>query len=235
MSTRLAPKAMAKKLVRVLQTQHPDAHYLKKVFQHTRTLLRIEASRQPKRLPELLTDTELVALYETIWQARHLAHVVMLKLLLFTGIRNAELVRLRLTDVDLTACQLRITQGKGHKDRYVLFPTSFRGELAQYVERQQSAGARHLFESNRCRPYSTRRVRQIVKQYASAAGIAKRVYPHLFRHQLITYLTKQGIISPRLQLLSGHTTEQSLAVYRALALSDVATEYEVAMQRFPVR
>jgi integrase/recombinase XerD len=235
MSTRLAPKAMAKKLVRVLQTQHPDAHYLKKVFQHTRTLLRIEASRQPKRLPELLTDTELVALYETIWQARHLTHVVMLKLLLFTGIRNAELVRLRLTDVDLTACQLRITQGKGHKDRYVLFPTSFRGELAQYVERQQSAGARHLFESNRCQSYSTRRVRQIVKQYASAAGLAKRVYPHLFRHQLITYLTKQGIISPKLQLLSGHTTEQSLAGYRELALSDVATEYEVAMQRFPVR
>jgi len=60
-------------------------------------------------------------------------------------------------------------------------------------------------------------------------------YPHLFRHQLITYLTKQGIISPKLQLLSGHTTEQSLAVYRELALSDVATEYEVAMQRFPVR
>jgi integrase/recombinase XerD len=235
MNTRLPPKAMAKKLVRVLQTQHPDAHYLKKVLQHTRTLLRIEASRQPKRLPVLLTDTELVALSETIWQARHLTHVVMLKLLLFTGIRNAELVRLRLTDVDLTAGQLRITQGKGRKERYVLFPTSFRGELAQYVERQQSAGAHHLFASNRCRPYSPRRIRQIVKQYASAAGIAKRVYPHLFRHQLITYLTKQGIISPKLRLLSGHTTEQSLAVYRELALSDVATEYEVAMQRFPVR
>jgi len=43
------------------------------------------------------------------------------------------------------------------------------------------------------------------------------------------------MISPKLQLLSGHTTEQSLAGYRKLALSDVATEYEVAMQRFPVR
>jgi hypothetical protein len=47
--------------------------------------------------------------------------------------------------------------------------------------------------------------------------------------------TKQGIISPKLQLLSGHTTEQSLAIYRALALSDVAGEYEKAMQTFPVR
>ena len=47
----------------------------------------------------------------------------------------------------------------------------------------------------------------------TAAGMAKRVYPHLFRHQFITYLTKQGIISPKLQLLSGHTTEQSLAFH----------------------
>ena len=67
---------------------------------------------------------------------------------------------------------------------------------------------------------SPRRLRQIVKQYAVAAGITKRVYPHLFRHQLLTYLTQQGIISPKLQLLSGHTTEQSLAMYRELTLGD---------------
>jgi integrase/recombinase XerD len=235
MPPRLPPKAMAKKLVRLLRTQHPDYHYLKKVFQHTRMLLEVGPAPPAQRLPDLLTDTELVAFYETIWQAQQLTHVVMLKLLLFTGIRNAELVRLRLTDVDLQTCRLRITQGKGAKDRYVLFPTSFRGELAQYIERQRDRDATWLFESVRCQPYSTRRLRQIVKQYAVAAGITKRVYPHLFRHQLITYLTKQGIISPKLQLLSGHATEQSLAIYRTLALSDVAGEYEAAMQHFPVR
>jgi integrase/recombinase XerD len=159
----------------------------------------------------------------------------MLKLLLFTGMRNAELVHLRLTDIDLHTCQVRVTQGKGRKDRSVLFPASFRGELAQYLVRQQEQGATYLFESNRHRPYSTRRLRQLVKHYAMAAGLTKRVYPHLFRHQLITYLTKQGITSPKLQLLSGHTTEQSLAVYRELALSDVAKEYETAMQTFPIR
>jgi len=148
MATRLLPKAMAKKFVRVLRPQHPTHQYLKKVFQHIRALLAVEPSRQPKRLPELLTDTELIALYETIWQARPLTPLVMLKLLLFTGIRNAELVRLRLTDVDLQTCQMRIAQGKGRKDRYVLFPTSFRGELAQYMERQQAQGARYLFRVN---------------------------------------------------------------------------------------
>jgi integrase/recombinase XerD len=232
---RIPPTAMAKKVVRVLRPQHPDYHYLKKVFQQIRALLDVGTMPKAKRLPELLTDAELVALCEVIWQARQFTHLVMLKLLLFTGIRNAELVQLRLADVDLHTCQLRIRQGKGHKDRSVLFPTSFRGELAQYLERQRLQGVTYLFESNRDRPYSTRRIRQIVTHYAGAAGIEKQVYPHLFRHQLITYLTKQGIISPKLQLLSGHTLEQSLAVYRELALSDVAQEYEMAMRTFPVR
>ena len=100
MAKRIPPKAMAKKLVRILCPQHPDYHYLKKVFQHTRELLEVGSAPPAKRLPELLTDAELVAFYEAIWHARQLAHVVMLKLLLYTGIRNAELVKRRLTDVD---------------------------------------------------------------------------------------------------------------------------------------
>jgi integrase len=64
----------------------------------------------------------------------------------------------------------------------------------------QARRAVHLFESNRLRPYSTRRIRQIIHAYALAAGIQKRVYPHLFRHQIITFLTKQGLISPKLGL-----------------------------------
>ncbi len=112
---------------------------------------------------------------------------------------------------------------------------SFRGELAQYVENQKRGGATFLFESNRLSSFSTRRIRQIIKEYADVAGLKKRVYPHLFRHQIITYLTRKEIIRPKLQLLSGHAEENSLAIYRDLALADVAEEYETAMQAFPVR
>ena len=49
------------------------------------------------------------------------------------------------------------------------------------------------------------------------------------------YLPQHGIISPKLQLLSGHTAEQSLAMYRELTLGDVVDEYEAAMRTFPVR
>lgn len=104
-------------------------------------------SLQPKRLPELLTEVALVALYETMWRARQLTHVIMLTLRLFTRVQNATLVHLRLTDVNLGTCQLRMTQGKGAKERYVLFPPSFRGERAQDVERQRTQGATSLFAS----------------------------------------------------------------------------------------
>src|SRR5208282_2719153 len=67
-------------------------------------------------------------------------------------------------------------------DRSVLFPSSFNGELGQYIHGQSERRAVFLFESNRLRPYSTRRVRQIIHQYAATARIEKRVYPHLFRH-----------------------------------------------------
>ena len=83
--------------------------------------------------------------------------------------------------------------------------------------------------------WRTRLSKCSLKHYAQKSNITKRVYPHLFRHQLITFLTKQGIITPKLQLLSGHAHENNLAIYRDLALSDVANEYEQAMKAFPIR
>jgi len=161
--------------------------------------------------------------------------MILIKLVIFTGLRNAELANVQLRDVDLDNCQIHVDRGKGGKDRSVLFPGSFRGELAQYLRGQQERRALYLFESNRLKSYSTRRIRQIIHQYAASSGIKKRIYPHLFRHQIITFLTRRGIISPKLQLLSGHTDEKNLAIYRDLALADVSTEYQEAMRSFPIR
>ena len=82
-------------------------------------------------------------------------------------------------------------------------------------------------------PLLNPRVRQIIRQYALAAHIHKRVYPHLFRHQLMTFLTRKGIMSSKLQLLSGHAEEKNLALYRALALADVSAEYESGHATIP--
>ena len=67
--------------------------------------------------------------YEAVWHARNPTHMIVVKLLIFTGLRNAELARVRLQDMDLDHCQVHVVQGKGSKDRSVLFPSSFRREL----------------------------------------------------------------------------------------------------------
>ena len=131
--------------------------------------------------------------------------------------------------------KIRINQGKGDKDRYVLFPRYFRGELAQYVSVRQEKGAVYLFESNRLTKFTTRWIREIVKNYARKAGINKGIHPHIFRYQLLTYLTSKGIVDAKIQLISGHKSPDSLTIYKDLSLADVNKEYWEVMEDFPIQ
>ena len=233
---RIPPKKMAKQVAKLLRKQRPDPSYVKKVFQYVREDLGLKGGTvRGKKLPELMTEVELNRFYKAVWQASNRMHMVMLKLLLFTGIRNRELANLTLKDVDLDSMRIRIDHGKGDKDRYVLFPPFFRGELAQYVSIQKEKGAVYLFESNRMSKFTTRWIRQIVKKYARKAEIEKRIHPHLFRHQLLTYLTSKGIVDAKIQLISGHKNRESLSIYQDLSLSDIEKEYWDAMKDFPVQ
>ena len=233
---RIPPKKMAKQVAKLLRKQRPNPSYVKKVFQYVREDLGLKGGTvRGKKLPELMTEVELNRFYKAVWQASNRMHMVMLKLLLFTGIRNRELANLTLKDVDLDSMRIRIDHGKGDKDRYVWFPPFFRGELAQYVSIQKEKGAVYLFESNRMSKFTTRWIREIVKQYARKAEIEKRIHPHLFRHQLLTYLTSKGIVDAKIQLISGHKNRESLSIYQDLSLSDIEKEYWDAMKDFPIQ
>lgn len=63
--------------------------------------------------------------YQSVWNCRNFADMVLIKTLFYTGVRVSELVAIRLGEVDVERCQIRITQGKGSKDRQVPFPLSF--------------------------------------------------------------------------------------------------------------
>ncbi|KPA11150.1 integrase [Candidatus Magnetomorum sp. HK-1] len=233
---RVPPKEMGEKISKLLRKQRPDSNYIKKVFQYVRANLDLKRKQnKQKRLPELMTNEELKRFYDAVWKASNRNHMVMLKLLLFTGIRNAELVNLTIRDIDLNSFRIRISQGKGKKDRYVLFPSHFRGELSQYISIQEEKGAEYLFESNRCHKFTTRWIREIVKKYALEAGITKKIHPHLFRHQILTYLTSKGIVDAKIQTFSGHKNRESLSIYQDLSLSDIEKEYWEAMNDFPIK
>src|SRR5260370_20531887 len=69
----------------------------------------------------------------------------------------------------LDACRIRITQGKGAKDRYVPFPATFKKTLALHISAARDNGAAFLFESSWGKPYSTRGVRAMLARYAVKA------------------------------------------------------------------
>ena len=146
MSERLPPKEMAKKLTRLLKKQDPDYGYLKKVFAEVRESLGLKGKlSKPKKLPELLTDDEMKRFCEAVREENHRVHTVMIKLLIYTGVRNSELASILIDDVDVKGERIRIDQGKGKKDRYVPFPSSFKGELAQYIMNQKARHAGILY------------------------------------------------------------------------------------------
>ncbi len=64
--------------------------------------------------------------------------MIMIKTLLYTGIRISELINVKISDIDFESCQIRINKGKGGKNRIVPFPFSFREILSMYVTQVQA-------------------------------------------------------------------------------------------------
>lgn len=161
-------------------------------------------------------------------------HVLIIKTLLYTGARVSELVHIRLSDVDFDRCQIRITQGKGKKDRIVPFPDGFKEILAVHAETTRHKGGEYLFESNWKKPYTDRAIRKILEQYTRASGMEHSVSPHKLRHFLFTWLKKRGIDDALIQPYSGHESRQSLEIYSKLSLSEAQPAYDTIMNKFPV-
>jgi integrase/recombinase XerD len=193
---RTPARRKARQLAKYLRAERPDYAYLKDVFRYLRQELDIEVTRAPKKLPYVPTEAEIRAFYDAVWKARRASDVILIKTLLYTGVRVSEIVRIRIADVDLDTCRIRITQGKGGKDRVVPFPAAFKETLALHIDAQRRAGAVFLFESSWKKPYSDRGVRKILARYTQAAGITASISPHILRHYVDGWVMWLAAASP---------------------------------------
>ena len=143
--SRTPPSKMAKQLIKYLRPQRPDYNYLRDLFRHLRKELDVSVTTAPKKLPLIPTEEEIKKYYEAVWQAKNIQHLVMIKTLLYTGIRVSELISVKISDINFDECQIRINRGKGGKDRVVPFPLAFREILSMYVTQIQEQKAVYLF------------------------------------------------------------------------------------------
>jgi len=223
---------VVKKIVRVARQDRLSYDDFIYVCQQARIKLKLKKQRKEKRLPELLSQTELKKFFKAVQKCGDTQHELMLKLLLYTAVRVSELVNIRVDSVDLDGCKIFIDNGKGSKDRYILYPSSFRLALKSYLDAHQ--GNEFLFESRLKQPYTARRIQQIVRGYTDQAGLRRTVHPHLLRHQMLTFLTAQGLSDAKLQLISGHENRKSLELYQHLSLESVEKDYEQAVRALDI-
>lgn len=157
--------AKISRLVRREGLTYEDWRY---VSRRVRQKCELEPPKRAKKLPRILNPDAFRRFYRVVDQADDVQHSLMLRLVFYTAVRVSELCNIEVTNVDLENCKIRINQGKGSKDRFVLFGRAFATALRTHIAAHPRN--RWLFQTQRNGKYSTRRVQQIVKHYAEKAG-----------------------------------------------------------------
>lgn len=169
----------------------------------------ILSPRPEKRLPIVLSVNEVQRLFATIPSFKH-------RMILMTaysaGLRISEALNLKVTDLDSERMVIRVCQGKRKKDRYTVLSPVLLLMLRNYWWAARPVS--YLFPGRRQdRPMSVSTVQRICKASSAAAGIEKPVTPHTLRHSFATHLLEAGTDVRVLQVLLGHSSIRTTAIY----------------------
>ena len=174
---------------------------------------RIPYQKTGRKLPVVLSQGEVQALLQT---PKNLKHRALLMTVYAAGLRVSEVVNLQLQDIDSGRRMLRIEQGKGRQDRYVMLSEKLLLVLRQYW--RSSRPQPWLFPGQiPGRPLNRSSVQQVFYQARDAAGITKQVSVHCLRHSFATHLLESGVHIRKIQLLLGHKSLHSTEVYTHVA------------------
>ena len=150
-----------------------------------------------------------------IQQTHNIKHKTMIQLLYGCGLRVQELCNVRVSDIDMGRNVLKVSQGKGKKDRIVSLPVQLKNILSQQV--QIKLPLDFLFTSVRKGKLHTRTVQKIVSHAAKKAKILKHVTPHTLRHSFATHLLEDGVDIRYIQALLGHKKLETTQIYTHVA------------------
>jgi integrase/recombinase XerD len=218
---------LVRQVARLYRKAHVTADEARYVHKRVRRLLGLRGSPvSGKRLPEILTPDEIRRILAQAYQERGVYGLIV-RTLFETGLRVTELVNVEVAEVDVVERTIRVREGKGGKDRLVLFTEDLGQQLRLHLG-DRTRGA--LFESNRSAAFSARRIQQIVKAVARRAGVAKPIHPHTHRHSMATFLRNQGVPLDVVQLLLGHADPRTTQLYARLSLATARTAYDQAMR-----
>ena len=182
----------------------------------------LQRARTGKRLPRTLTRRELTTVLETADRSENPAASLVVTMMLDTGLRVSEVCELNLEDIDFDDGSARVLDGKGDKDRLVLFTTRTVERLRSWLPirtRLAPGEEQACFVNRHGRRLQPRGVQRMMDALGQEAGLPKgKLTPHVLRHNFATGLLERGADLVTIQRLMGHATIATTRVY--LEISD---------------
>ena len=169
--------------------------------------------RKETRLPVILSPAQVSTLLESISNPRHR---MFFTTIYATGLRLSEARRLEVGDIDSARKTVRVRQGKGRKDRYVMLSPRLLDLLRQYWKAYRPA--RLLFPGmDPERPLAERTLQDALREARQKAGLSPQVTAHTLRHCFASHLLEAGVNVRVIQLLLGHASLKTTARYTHVA------------------
>lgn len=169
---------------------------------------KIPYPKSDKKLPIILSQDEVQRMFDVCDNEKH---KTILCVLYSCGLRVSELINLKWSNIDRSRMVINIIQAKGKKDRQVMLPPEVIKQLEKYWHEYKSK--EYVFNGQSSEQYSARSVGEVIKQLAEKAGINKRVYTHLMRHNCFTHMVENGVDLSLIQRLAGHSNIKTTMLY----------------------
>jgi len=194
--------------------------------QATRIDLKLQRPKIEKRLPVYLSVDEMFHLLDHVKPQdlptyHPLRDIAILELLYATGIRCAELVAIKISDITMHEKTIRIA-GKGNRERIALFGEKAREKIINYLERERikpESPDEYLFINNRDNNISSRAVQRTIEVFRTFLKIKRPITPHKIRHTFATHLLNQGVDLRIVQELLGHRSLASTEKYTHVTIA----------------
>ncbi len=185
--------------------------------------------KQEKYLPESMSEAEVDKLLNSPDVTNKIENrdKAMIEMLYATGMRISELVNLKITDIDMKRCVVKVF-GKGSKERLVPFGETALDSLKSYLNDREQSSSKEIFLSNRGKKMSRIAFWQRVKVYLIRENLKNSISPHTLRHAFATHLLNRGADLRSVQLLLGHSDLSTTQIYTHIAkqrLSDVLKKH----------
>jgi integrase/recombinase XerD len=179
----------------------------------------IPAPKKPQKLPVVLSPEEVLHFLSCVGSIKHRA---ILTTCYAAGLRISEAICLKPTDIDSQRMVIRVEQGKGQKDRYVMLSPRLLETLRSYFRAVRPQG--WLFQGDVIgQPINRSSVELACQKARRLSGIRKPITPHSLRHGFAVHLLESGTDVRTIQLLLGHRSLATTARYLRIATSKVCS------------